>query len=377
MSVSGKRQPSSVLMTADTVGGVWTYSIELAAALEKRGVQVFLATMGAPLSHKQIEDTKKIRSMEVFESGFRLEWMHDPWENVRLAGEWLLRLEAYLKPGIVHLNGYAHGKVPFKAPAVVAGHSCVLSWWEAVRGGSAPREWDRYRHEVEEGLSAAKAVAAPTKAMLDALHRFYDLAVPCRVIPNGRDARLFRPSRKKGEYVFTAGRLWDQAKNAAALDEIAGSLKWPVYAAGQADHPSGRLFREGAVKTLGLLSSSELSNWLSRASIFALPALYEPFGLTALEAGLAGAALVLGDIPSLRETWDGAAMFVDPRDRDALKDTIDDLICDGKTREELGHKARERALEYTPERMAAAYLEMYGSALDESNGAGEGLSCAL
>ncbi len=33
-----------------------------------------------------------------------------------------------------------------------------------------------------------------------------------------------------------------------------------------------------------------------------LPARYEPFGLSVLEAALSGCALVLGDIPSLRES---------------------------------------------------------------------------
>ena len=165
MSAPGKT-PEKVLMTADTVGGVWTFSTELAAALEKKGVQVFLATMGAPLNRDQISDTKKIPGMEVFESGFRLEWMQDPWENVRLAADWLLGLERYLGPDMIHLNGYSHGSLPFRAPAVITGHSCVLSWWEAVKGDSAPREWDRYREEVKRGLTGAKAVAAPTKAML-------------------------------------------------------------------------------------------------------------------------------------------------------------------------------------------------------------------
>lgn len=362
MSAPGKT-PEKVLMTADTVGGVWTFSTELAAALEKKGVQVFLATMGAPLSRDQISDTKKIPGMEVFESGFRLEWMQDPWENVRLAADWLLGLERYLGPDIIHLNGYSHGSLPFRAPAVITGHSCVLSWWEAVKGESAPREWDRYREKVKRGLTGAKAVAAPTKAMLASLRRLYGFSAPSRVIPNGRDQMLFRPAEKQ-EFVFTAGRLWDEAKNAEALQSVAGLLGWPVYAAGQAYHPSGTPVSGGPVKMLGALSSKELASWLSAASVFALPAFYEPFGLSALEAGLSGAALVLGDIPSLRETWEGAALFVDPRDRQALKDALVLLTKDRGLRQGLAEKARARALSYTTSRMADGYLDLYRTALD-------------
>lgn len=369
--------PEKVLMTADTVGGVWTYSMELAAALEKKGVQVFLATMGAPINRQQLADIKQISSLEVFESGFRLEWMQDPWENVRLAGEWLMRLEGYIRPDIIHLNGYSHGCIPFNAPAVITAHSCVFSWWEAVKGCRAPREWDRYREEVERGLGGAKAVAAPTKAMLDALNKFYDFSAPCRVIPNGRDAGLFRPAEKE-EFIFTAGRLWDEAKNAKALQVVASSSGWPVYAAGQASHPSGSPFSEGSIKMLGALSSKELASWLSRAPVFALPAFYEPFGLTVLEAGLSGAALVLGDLPSLRETWENAAFFVDPRDRHALNDAITLFIKEKPLRQLFAEKARSRALNYTTSKMAEGYLDLYMTALEgRITPSEEGQECVL
>lgn len=376
MSISKK--PEKVLMTADTVGGVWTFSIELAASLEKKGVQVFLATMGAPINRQQLADTKNIPGLEIFESGFRLEWMHDPWENVRLAGEWLLRLEGYVRPDIIHLNGYSHGCLPFKAPAVITAHSCVLSWWEAVKGGLVPQEWDRYRKEVEKGLAGAEAVAAPTRVMLDAVYKNYHFHTPGRVIPNGRDERLFSPAEKKEEFIFTAGRLWDEAKNIAALQSVAASLGWPVYAAGQAYHPSGTPVADGSIKMLGMLSLKELASWLSRASIFALPAFYDPFGLTALEAGLSGAALVLGDIPSQREIWEGAALFVDPRDTVALKNAITLLLNDSVLRQKLALKARVRALSYTTSRLADGYLGLYRAALEgRTTGFKEGQRCVL
>lgn len=364
-----------VLMTADTVGGVWTYALTLSAALGARGVRVALATMGEPLTHAQAREARGIPTLEVFESGFRLEWMKDPWENVALAGEWLMRLEGYIEPDVVHLNGYSHGSLPFAAPAVIVGHSCVLSWWEAVKGASAPAEWDRYRSEVADGLAGASQVAAPTAFMLSSLRRHYDIHAPCRVIPNGSDSSVFRPARDKGEFVFTAGRLWDEAKNAAALEAVAGRIPWPVIAAGPAGHPSGKAFKPGRVKRLGAQSNSQMAELLARASVFALPAFYEPFGLAALEAGLSGAALVLGDIESLRETWDGAAMFVDPRDSLALAEALGRLISDRPLREEYGARARRRALEYTPERMAGGCIDMYRAALDGAKEAAGGLQC--
>ena len=56
---------------------------------------------------------------------------------------------------------------------------------------------------------------------------------------------------------------------------------------------------------------------MGRAAIYALPARYEPFGLSILEAALSGCALVIGDIPSLREIWADAALFVPSDGHDA------------------------------------------------------------
>jgi glycosyltransferase involved in cell wall biosynthesis len=109
----------------------------------------------------------------------------------------------------------------------------------------------------------------------------------------------------------------------------------------------------------GRVSQSEVASYLARAWIFASPARYEPFGLAALEAGLAGCALVLGDIPSLREVWRDAAVFVSPADDTALAEAIRALERDDALRRELAGRARGRAAELTPERMAQAYVSLY------------------
>jgi glycogen(starch) synthase len=95
------------------------------------------------------------------------------------------------------------------------------------------------------------------------------------------------------------------------------------------------------------------------ASIYVLPARYEPFGLSILEAGLSGCALVLGDIPSLREHWDGAAVFVPPEDRSALRRAIQRLIERPARRAELGRLARARGRRFTVERMVDGYERLY------------------
>ncbi|HEX4448454.1 MAG TPA: glycosyltransferase family 4 protein, partial [Polyangiaceae bacterium] len=310
--------PARVLMTADAVGGVWTYAITLARALAALHVRVDLATMGPRPSSAQRAEAQEVPGLSLHESDFALEWMDDPWQDVDHAGRWLLRLERDVGPDLVHLNGYAHGTLPFRAPRVVAGHSCVLSWWHAVRGGEAPSRYRRYRETVREGLLAAAAVMAPTRAMARELTCHYGIRGVV-VVPNGIDPRGFLPSPKL-PLVLGAGRAWDPAKNLEALEPVARHLAWPVVLAGALEEPGmdRRAATFSHLHGLGMLDRSSLARWMGRAAVFVHPASYEPFGLAPLEAALCGCALVLGDIPSLREIWGDAALFVDGRDRDDL-----------------------------------------------------------
>jgi glycosyltransferase involved in cell wall biosynthesis len=159
--------------------------------------------------------------------------------------------------------------------------------------------------------------------------------------------------------VFAAGRVWDEAKNLAALDTAAAGRSWPVAIAGDTAGPDGghRVLRQA--RALGRLSAADTAAWMARAAVFALPARYEPFGLAALEAALAGCALVLGDIPTLRELWDGVAVFVDPDDPAALRRALDGLIADPGRTETLGLSARARALTLSRAAMTDTYLEAY------------------
>lgn len=349
-----------VLMTADTVGGVWTYVQELVRALGEHEVEVGLATMGGPVSLAPgVGRPLPENVVQLFESNFRLEWMESPWKDVATAGEWLLGIEALLRPDVVHLNSYVHAALPWRAPTLVVGHSCICSWFASVKRQPLPASWGRYRSEVTQGLQSADAVTAPTRSMLMNLEEHYGLFRAAPVVYNGRRAQDFLPGRKE-PLVFSAGRLWDEGKNLAAVARVATRLAWPVYVAGEHLHPgNGVEVRLTGVTCLGRLTQPALSDWMGRASIFALPARYEPFGLSALEAALAGCALVLGDIPSLREVWADAACFVSPDDDEALAAALEGLIADGARRAALAARARDRALTFTPQRMAQGYMALY------------------
>lgn len=195
--------------------------------------------------------------------------------------------------------------------------------------------------------------------MLNALQTYYGPLRHTQIIPNGRSPQLYHPVIKE-PFVLVAGRLWDEAKNIATLARAASHVRWPIYVAGDSHHPGGGDTCFEHVHTLGRLSSSALAGWLARASIYALPACYKPFGLSALEAALSGCALVLGDIPSLREIWGDTAVFVSPQNERALAKQINQLIENDPERERLAEKVRARALTLTADQMALRYLAAYG-----------------
>jgi glycosyltransferase involved in cell wall biosynthesis len=316
------------------VGGVWTYARDLAEALD---ADVTIATMGPPPPTFE-------RGERVLVSTYSLEWEDDPWEDVDRAGAWLLELEEELRPDVVHLNGYTHGALPWRAPVVVAAHSDVVSWWWAVHGCPPPARYGRYRSAVEAGLRAADAVVAPTHAVLDDLRRHYRLCRQRVVVPNGSS---FEPCHAEKEpFVAGLGRFRDEAKNLAALERARAASPWPVVTAGDGT-------------AIGRLGREEVRALLARAAVFASPVRYEPFGLGILEAARSGCALVLGDLPSLREVWGDAAVFAEPDDDKALATALRLLARDAELRRELAERARRRAARYTVEAMAAGYAAVY------------------
>lgn len=354
-------QPESnmlVLMTTDAVGGVWNYCIRLAEALDAYDVQIALASMGPALNEHQRHEVRRLANVQLYESAFKLEWMRDPWDDVDRAGRWLLDLEERLRPDVIHLNGYAHAALPWSRPALVVAHSCVCSWFACVRGCEPNSEWNEYRRRVKLGLRQADLVTAPTAAALEMLskhHGAFHSAGPiyngCKPVPS--------PISKTDEVVFSVGRLWDPAKNIVTLDRAARNIRLPVLAAGTTAGPDDQRIELNNTQGLGYLDQVRLRQWYRRTAVFVLPSLYEPFGLAALEAGLDGCALVLSDIPSLREVWADAAVFVPAQDDEALAEAVNRLIEDATLRREYGHRAFEKARTYTLARMAGQYHRGY------------------
>jgi glycosyltransferase involved in cell wall biosynthesis len=330
-----------ILMTADAVGGVWQYSLDLISHLANRGATVLLATMGPHPTEAQKQDLAGRSGITLCESGYQLEWMQQPWRDVEAAGAWLLDLAAHFQPDVIHLNGYAHANLPWNAPVVVVAHSCVYSWWHAVHGEAPPaQDWAEYHSRVAAGLRAADAVIAPSASIAAALTLHYGLP-PSRaeVIYNFSDSPPYDGTSKECFYL-AAGRTWDIGKNLQLLTDIAARLPWPIQIAGSLPHEN-------------------LLEQMQRASVYVHPALYEPFGLAVLEAARAGCCLVLSDIPSLRELWEGAAIFVNPRDGGEWVRVLSRIAKDTAERESLARAARLHSAKYSSIATIGQYRRVY------------------
>jgi glycosyltransferase involved in cell wall biosynthesis len=352
-----------VLMTADPVGGVWTYAMVLTKALAPHGVEVHLATLGGAVQDSQQQEANQHQNLTLYPSAFKLEWMDNPWDDLEAAEAWLLDLCKKVQPDLVQLNNLAFGNLDWQKPVVQVVHSCVRSWWRAVKKEEAPASWNRYTELVRESLRAADLVVAPSQAMLAEARELYGPFRAEQVIHNGLEARDFRNGPKE-PIIFSLGRVWDEAKNLAALAQVAPRLSWPVYIAGEAVHPvTGQPVELPNVHILGRLPPAEVKDWLARASVFALPARYEPFGLAVLEAALSGCALVLGDLKSLREVWGSAAHYVDPEAPDQLQAALEKLTQDESVRLGSSSQTSRQASFYTSGRMAQQYALTYKEAV--------------
>jgi glycosyltransferase involved in cell wall biosynthesis len=348
-----------ILMTTDAVGGVWSYSVELSRALAVHGCEVVLACLGGPLRAEARAEAAALRNVVLHEADYRLEWMQDPWDDVERAADWIGSLVEESGAELLHLNCYGPALHRFDVPVLVVAHSCVHTWWRATRGGDPDGSWRRYRECVIRALAAADCVVAPTNAHLHATAECYDevnLNGRATVIANGIDASRWPADRLPGRFVLGVGRAWDEAKNLGQLATLAPTLDCPTLLAGDlgaAPPGSPNLVR------LGCLPRDDLARYFQRAAAFVHPARYEPFGLAVLEAAVCGCPLVLGDIATLRELWQDAALFVSPDDAADLGRALERLLRRPGERLRLGRAARARSRQYSAARMAAAYANQY------------------
>ncbi len=362
-----------ILMTADAVGGVWTFARELISGLlTKADVSVFLVTVGPLPSAQQMA---ALHEMQAEMPGFAfecldgaLEWQQDNADTYSRYEKRLLDRITSFRPDLIHSNQFCFGALPVSTPKLLVAHSDVLSWHRAVRGGDAPESpWlQRYLSLVRAGLAGAAMVVAPTYAMLHDLEAGFGAQPRGRVVSNGRDVRPEKGHRKL--QAVAAGRVWDAAKGMSVLEDLYSPM--PILIAGDTANSDGSYdaARLRRCVLVGLLPEEQLLNLFTESSVYIATSVYEPFGLGPVEAALCGCAVLARDIPSFREVWgDAASYFHDAASlRSGLQAFAKDEMLLTRARKSSYQRAKTR---YTCAAMTESYLQLYNEVLTGAAGA--------
>ncbi len=349
-------------MTADAVGGVWTHAVDLAAALVPLGTHTTLVVLGPGPDAARRAEAEAVPGLTLLDSGLPLDWLATSEAEVALAARALAAIVKRSGADLVQLNSPALAAfVSFGRPVVGVCHSCLATWWATMRDGAMPADFAWRRDLLARGYAACDVLVAPSWAFAAETARAYGIAP--EVVHNGRVV-AGAAATASAPFAFTAGRLWDEGKGAVTLDRAAALLDIPLYAAGPLQGPNGVSMTPRHLAALGPLGTAALRDWLARGPIFVSAAQYEPFGLAVLEAAQAGCALVLSDVPTFRELWDGAARFVTPGDANGFAVAIRELSRNGEQRSCLGVAAMQRAVAYTAEAMASGMAAIHARLLD-------------
>lgn len=183
-----------------------------------------------------------------------------------------------------------------------------------------------------------------------------------RVIPNGVDARRFRPDparRAETPTVLFVG-TWGNRKRgrelaarfvADVLPRVPGARLELVCRDAPAELPDG-------VTVLGELSDEDLAEAYQRAWVFCLPSAYEGFGIPYAEAMASGLPVVATpNIGARYVTAHGAAGVLAPLD--GIGVALADLLTNDERRRELSTAGLRRAREFDLVRVVDAYERLY------------------
>ena len=358
-----------VLMTTDTVGGVWTFTRELTEGLLTEGCFVMLVSLGREASADQSAWASDIakrwpHDFRFLPTTFALEWMQD---NANFYAESAALLEHSaidFRADLIHTNQLCYGTLASHRPTLVTAHSDVHSWFAACRGYQPPASpWiERYDHLVRRGLQSADTVTAPTAWMVKQAEQHFGPFRNSTVVPNGRELPppFATPARKK--QAVTAGRLWDEAKDVALLEEVTSPI--PLFVAGERSGPDATTHHlTSHVQWVGHLTEPDLLHLFRSSLVYLATSRYEPFGLAPLEAALCGCALVMRDLPSFREVWCDAALYF--RDAAELSNILQTLDRDEALVRTMAKRATDRAQQnFTRQQMTHRYLHLYRATLD-------------
>ncbi|MEU8262246.1 glycosyltransferase family 4 protein [Micromonospora sp. NPDC048999] len=230
--------------------------------------------------------------------------------------------------------------------------------------GWLPEEMNRTIHGVEHWLAAESGrVIVCSGYMRDEVTALFDVAAGrVDVVPNGVEPHRWRVSAAAlasararfagdGPLVTFAGRLvyekgvQDLLAGLPVLRERHPGLRavivgdGPYRAALEAE--VHRLDLTDTVSMPGFLGGTDLPAVMAAADCFAVPSIYEPFGMVALEGAAAGAPLAVSRTGGLAEIVEPGVtgMTFAPQDPDGLAEAVHALLSDRDQARALARRA--------------------------------------
>jgi len=288
-------------------------------------------------------------------------------------------------------------KVLYDVPHVVTAHSLEPRRpWKAEQLGGGYRLSSWVERTAYESADAIIAVSEGMRA--DVLDCYPSLDPErVRVVRNGIDSTAYHPVTESDALrhygvdpdlpiVVFVGRITRQkgvGHLIAAAHEIDPNAQL-VLCAGAPDTPEIAEETTAAVSELAaarpgvywiqkMLQPAEVRQFLSHATVFVCPSVYEPLGIVNLEAMACGTAVVASDVGGIPEVVDdgrtGLLVHYDQADestfRVGLADAVNTLLGDPDRAAAMGVAGRERAVtEFSWASVAEQTVAVYRSVLD-------------
>lgn len=115
----------------------------------------------------------------------------------------------------------------------------------------------------------------------------------------------------------------------------------------------------GRVHFIGFVDDVDLPALYSGADLFAMPSIYEGFGLPLLEAMACGVPVLSSNASSLPEVVGETAVQLSPHDQQAWSQTLLDLLANPNVRDDMATEGSLQARQFTWEQSASQLLQIY------------------
>jgi glycosyltransferase involved in cell wall biosynthesis len=225
--------------------------------------------------------------------------------------------------------------------------------------------------------SWAKKVLPNTRAEAELVGS--GLGVPASrisVIPNGVDERFYHadPSLFKEKYglekfILNVGHIGHERKNVLALIQALARVNHPAVIIGRVikgEYGDACVLEAAKHKHILLIdgldnSSDILASAYAACDVFVLPSLFETPGIAALEAGLAGAKIVITPYGGTKEYFGGMATYVEPGSVESIREGIASALKRTKNPELREHIRKEFLWQRVAERTASVYRQVLAS----------------